>query len=1286
MKRKILSLILVFAMTVSLLTVGTGAVGPTYGDTAGHWAESSIERWSAYGIIQGSNGLFDPNGQLTCAQLATILAKLLKLPAAKDAGFTDNTADAWYYDAINRCAAAGILNGNGDGTVTPEAPITRERAMVMLARALGIEPIRKPDLAKYTDAAQVSAYAQGYVAALIKAGIVGGVGDNRLAPQDNITRASTVTILDRAIGVYADKDGMTVNAKDGELVLVVAKNVKVINAPEGTKIVVADGATGLTVNGKAVSDDQTYIVPKTTSSGSSSGGYSHSHNWVDNYCAGCNQFKDTVVAAIGTKGYETLAAAVAAAHDGDTVKLVGNTELDADVSIFNKITLDLDDKTIETKGNTISIAATGDLTVTGNGIVNNNTEATVETVNGTEVKVRYTMFAVDAGGKLTIENGTFTTKAAQIVYTYGSTTIRGGTFKNTSTNTSKETVDALNSGALIVVCGTPASLTMTDGTVTTESQYLYGVFVRDGGNAIFGDEETKNGPSIHTHRYAAIGENNTMATANITIYGGEYTVSTVPASDAWKPFCATIYASASGEINIHGGTFTGYYAISDRYEKVEQTVTITGGTFNGAEADLYVTSEGGKGTTTNRIIAIAGGTFGHKPDATYIATGYEAKNNDNGTWTVREKADASFVAQIGGVKYTTLAAAITAAQNGDTVKLLGNETVSATVAVDKNLALDLNGKTLTGTNCRALHITSGKLELTGTGTVKSTGIAVNSSVVRVGDDSGEARSVELVIGKDVVIDSPDSYGVGAFGTATTEKLTIYGTIKSTATTNKSYDGCAVTTLGTDTTTPATITIKEGAVISAEHTNAVYLPAGTLTVEGGTITGTTGIYFKSTNMTISGGTITGNGEAQNYEYYGNGGISTGEAVTIDSCNYPGGIDSVSIRGGEFSSTNANAIGSYNSNSGSLQTNFVTGGTFSSNPGAYVAEGYIALVNNDDRTFTVSKTNEIPVTAETVQDYLDGKYGSINGKTLVLGEGNYSALELGRATKYAGSNTRYFAGLNEDGSGAIEYSYADFITLKNNGQWSPTPRYIRSMKNVTLKAADGAMVNVAGIFASSGHKYENAYDYVLDRDVANGTNTYYLVFDFANITFDGLTFTAKSDINTSNEETVINGFTFKNCTFNINNTADGNQAIRYYNENDNGKVSNLVVDNCKFNNCYQGVYTSHIKNIFVTTSEFDTTGHNAIAIQDFKGACNHGEVIITGNTFTNIGDRIIRFNKVGAGTQITIIHNTATNSGDANDEVIKATSLDGVNFNIHDNSWGEGKIVFNDELKDSPTGPM
>ena len=86
MQRKLLSLVLAFAMTAGLLTVGAGAAGPAYGDTVGHWAEGSIGRWIEHGIVQGSNGAFAPN-----------------------------------------------------------APIARERAMVILGRAMGIEPIENPD-------------------------------------------------------------------------------------------------------------------------------------------------------------------------------------------------------------------------------------------------------------------------------------------------------------------------------------------------------------------------------------------------------------------------------------------------------------------------------------------------------------------------------------------------------------------------------------------------------------------------------------------------------------------------------------------------------------------------------------------------------------------------------------------------------------------------------------------------------------------------------------------------------------------------------------------------------------------------------------------------------------------------------------------------------------------------------------------------------------------------------------------------------------------------------------
>ena len=242
-------------MTVSLLTVGASAVEPTYDDIAGHWAEASIERWSGHGIIQGNNGKFNPNGQLTCAHFAAILARLLKLPAAKDAGFSDNTPDAWHYDAINRCAAAGILKGNLNGTVTPNAPITRERAMVMLGRALGIEPIENPDLTQFADGAQVASYARGMLAALIRAGIVGGVTADQLAPQNNITRAATVTILDRAIDTYADEAGATVKADGKGIVLVVADDVTVTGSVD--KLLVPANDIEVTVKGSKNIDDIT---------------------------------------------------------------------------------------------------------------------------------------------------------------------------------------------------------------------------------------------------------------------------------------------------------------------------------------------------------------------------------------------------------------------------------------------------------------------------------------------------------------------------------------------------------------------------------------------------------------------------------------------------------------------------------------------------------------------------------------------------------------------------------------------------------------------------------------------------------------------------------------------------------------------------------------------------------------------------------------------------------------------------------------------------------------------
>lgn len=375
MKRKALSLILAFAMAVSLFTVGASAAEPTYGDTAGHWAEASIERWSGYGIIQGSNGKFDPDGQLTCAQLATILARLLKLPAAKDAGFIDNPADAWYYDAINRCAAAGILKGNGDGTVTPNASITRERAMVMLGRALGIEPIENPNLTQFTDGAQVASYARGMLAALIRAGIVGGVTADQLAPQNNITRAATVTILDRAIGTYADKAGETVNANGKGIVLVVADDVTV-SGTIGRLLIPTDNIV-VTVSGS-----------KNIGSIAITG--NHSTVILDNATA-----DDVTISGVDSK-VET--------KNGSHIKNIALTE-----SASGAVVAAGSGTTIDNVANSAPGAA-----VTGSGTVKSvasDTDVTVETKN-TEVKNtgRSEITVTDAKGKeTTVKPGTSTT-------------------------------------------------------------------------------------------------------------------------------------------------------------------------------------------------------------------------------------------------------------------------------------------------------------------------------------------------------------------------------------------------------------------------------------------------------------------------------------------------------------------------------------------------------------------------------------------------------------------------------------------------------------------------------------------------------------------------------------------------------------------------------------------------------------------------------------------------------------------------------------------------------------
>ncbi|HIV85467.1 MAG TPA: S-layer homology domain-containing protein, partial [Candidatus Monoglobus merdigallinarum] len=181
--RKTLALILAIAMV--LTTFGMTAVSAAqYNDTSGHWAESYINTWSDYGVIQGDGGYFRPDDAITRAEVAQVTQNVIGYVETADNSYADVDSSAWYADAVLKLAAAGTLTGDGDGTMRPNDYMTREEAMTMLARAYGLTVENSnAAITQYADYTDVSDYATGYVGTMTSNSYVGGYPDGTIRPQ-----------------------------------------------------------------------------------------------------------------------------------------------------------------------------------------------------------------------------------------------------------------------------------------------------------------------------------------------------------------------------------------------------------------------------------------------------------------------------------------------------------------------------------------------------------------------------------------------------------------------------------------------------------------------------------------------------------------------------------------------------------------------------------------------------------------------------------------------------------------------------------------------------------------------------------------------------------------------------------------------------------------------------------------------------------------------------------------------------------------------------------------------
>ena len=323
-------------------------------------------------------------------------------------------------------------------------------------------------------------------------------------------------------------------------------------------------------------------------------------------------------------------------------------------------------------------------------------------------------------------------------------------------------------------------------------------------------------------------------------------------------------------------------------------------------------------------------------------------------------------------------------------------------------------------------------------------------------------------------------------------------------------------------------------------------------------------------------------------------------------------------------------------------------------------------NADYTIQVNKDN--------IQDYLDGKYGPIDGMTLVLAAGSYDKIEFGRATAYEGSNTKYY--LNDSETTVDEIKQA--IAAHPNGG-AGKREYVRSMSNVTLKAADNATVTINGLVAFGGQVNSTKWysrDFVVDR-VANDNNTsYYIEQKWSNITFEGLTFTDGVNIEAYERNTLIDNVKFNRCKFNVSDT-DTNQTncIRLNVDGNQAKANNLVVEKCEFTDGYTAVLTDGMPNVTVTDSTFSGLTRHAInpMMNYLPKAPGYGKITVTGNTFKNMSTKadkgtILRMGDVGAGAVFTIQNNIAT-EGITLANSIKVNSLaEGITYHISGNDWG------------------
>lgn len=219
------------------------------------WYAEAVSAAVDNGLLYGKSAtIIDPNGDMTRAEMAAIINRSFGCYKAADISqYKDVSKSKWYYKDVALAVQMGTYNGRSASSMAPDAPISRQEAMTVVARALELDydAYVKTDLSKFSDRDKISNWALPYVRAMVGADYIHG-RTKGLEPLDNITRAEFAQIFANIIGTYIVSKGTYDKDIKGS-VLIRTDDVELKNLTVDGDLIIGCGAA----DGKIVLDNVT---------------------------------------------------------------------------------------------------------------------------------------------------------------------------------------------------------------------------------------------------------------------------------------------------------------------------------------------------------------------------------------------------------------------------------------------------------------------------------------------------------------------------------------------------------------------------------------------------------------------------------------------------------------------------------------------------------------------------------------------------------------------------------------------------------------------------------------------------------------------------------------------------------------------------------------------------------------------------------------------------------------------------------------------------------------------